>query len=177
MTESDSTLAAGSSFWRFSLGFYRQPGVAEACLVLQDRFGADVNTVLFLLWLATDKRQLRQETMQMLSDRVRGWQSDVVLPLRQLRRHLKGGSSLVDAATTEVFRNKIKATELEAERLQQEAMFALSITLTSEPAESLALAARANVSGYETVTGRRFDTAVIDLLVTALEQWPARETR
>jgi uncharacterized protein (TIGR02444 family) len=177
MTDSDPTLATGSSFWRFSLGFYRQPGVAEACLVLQDRFGADVNTVLFLLWLATDKRQLRQETVQMLADKVGGWQSDVVLPLRQLRRHLKSGSSLVDASTAEVFRNKIKATELEAERLQQEAMFALSITLASESTESVALAARANVRGYETVTGRRFDTAVIDLLVTALEQWPEAQAR
>jgi uncharacterized protein (TIGR02444 family) len=171
MTESDSTPATGSPFWRFSLGFYRQPGVADACLVLQDRFGADVNTVLFLLWLATDKRQLRQETVQSLADKVRAWQSDVVLPLRELRRRLKSASPLVEASTAEVFRNKIKATELEAERLQQEAMFALSKTL------SVTLAARANIKAYETVTSQRFDSAVIDVLVTALEQSPAGQTR
>jgi uncharacterized protein (TIGR02444 family) len=177
MTESDSTPATGSPFWRFSLGFYRQPGVADACLVLQDRFGADVNTVLFLLWLATDKRQLRQETVQSLADKVRAWQSDVVLPLRELRRRLKSASPLVEASTAEVFRNKIKATELEAERLQQEAMFALSKTLASVPAESVTLAARANIKAYETVTSQRFDSAVIDVLVTALEQSPAGQTR
>jgi uncharacterized protein (TIGR02444 family) len=168
MTDSDATPATGSPFWRFSLGFYRQPGVADACLVLQDRFGADVNTVLFLLWLATDKRALREDNVRALADKTREWQSDVVLPLRQLRRQLKSGSSLVDAARTEAFRNKIKATELEAERLQQEAMFARSKTLASEPAESVAAAARANIKAYETVTGQRFDAATIELLVTAL---------
>jgi uncharacterized protein (TIGR02444 family) len=177
MTQSDPTHATGSPFWRFSLGFYRQPGVADACLVLQDRFGADVNTVLFLLWLAIDKRQLRQEAVQGLADKVRAWQSDVVLPLRELRRRLKSASPLVEASTAEVFRNKIKATELEAERLQQEAMFALSKTLASEPAESVVLAAHANIKAYETVTSQRFDVAVIDLLVTALERRPAGQTR
>ena len=29
---------------------YAQPGVADACLKLQDEFGLDVNLVLFCIW-------------------------------------------------------------------------------------------------------------------------------
>jgi uncharacterized protein (TIGR02444 family) len=36
-------------FWRFSLDLYGRPGVAPACLALQDEAGADVNLVLYLL--------------------------------------------------------------------------------------------------------------------------------
>ena len=50
--------AAGSPFWRFSLKFYRQPQVAEACIALQDGAGIDVNLLLFLLWQAAEGRTL-----------------------------------------------------------------------------------------------------------------------
>lgn len=39
-------------FWNFSLDHYKQEGVQAACLHLQDSFGADVNLVLYCLWLA-----------------------------------------------------------------------------------------------------------------------------
>ena len=39
-----------SPFWRFSLRIY--PAVADTCLELQDRFGVDVNVLLFLLFAA-----------------------------------------------------------------------------------------------------------------------------
>ena len=42
------------SFWDFSLAFYAMPGVADACLQLQDGCGADVNVLLFLLYRARD---------------------------------------------------------------------------------------------------------------------------
>ena len=35
--------AQGSPFWRFSLRFYRQPKVADACIALQEEAGVDVN--------------------------------------------------------------------------------------------------------------------------------------
>ena len=57
------------------------------------------------------------------------WRDDVVVPLRALRRKLKDGSSLVERSTAELFRTRIKAVELESERLQQEALFALAAGL------------------------------------------------
>ena len=44
---------------RFSLRFYRQPEVADACIALQEEAGVDVNLLLFLLWHATMKRASR----------------------------------------------------------------------------------------------------------------------
>jgi uncharacterized protein (TIGR02444 family) len=160
--------ASSSPFWRFSLGFYRMDGVPEACLDLQDRSAADVNIVLFLLWTAAQGRRLSDDAVQALTDKVRTWQSDVIAPIRSLRRMLKDAPPLLDKGTAEVFRTKIKALELEAERLQQEAMFALGPSLPSEAATSVEEAARAHVAAYEAVIGQRFDAAAVGALVNAL---------
>ena len=52
-----------------------------------------------------------------------------------------------EANTAELFRTKIKGLELEAERLQQEAMFAMTPNLETKPAESVEAAARALTPG------------------------------
>src|SRR5262249_28019883 len=118
--------ASGSPFWRFSLGFYRQPGVADACIALQEDAGVDVNLLLFLLWHATLGRQLSQPEPAELECRIGGWRDMTVIPLRGVRRALKSPPGLVAATTAEAFRTRIKAVELEAERLQQEAMYELA---------------------------------------------------
>ncbi|GAA3549268.1 TIGR02444 family protein [Zobellella aerophila] len=40
-----------SSFWQFSSRHYGKPGVAPACLALQDNHGANINLLLLLLML------------------------------------------------------------------------------------------------------------------------------
>ena len=45
-----------SPFWRFSVKFYAVPGVAPACIELQDQAGVDVNMLFFLLWNASEQR-------------------------------------------------------------------------------------------------------------------------
>ncbi len=62
--------SAGSPFWRFSLATYRKPGVATACLALQDECGVDVNLMLFLLWLAANGRQLSVDNIKELDQAV-----------------------------------------------------------------------------------------------------------
>ena len=57
MTDSQ-TKTETTPFWRFSLKFYRQAGVAEACIAAQDGCGVDVNLLLFLFWLASGGRQV-----------------------------------------------------------------------------------------------------------------------
>lgn len=158
----------GSPFWRFSLDFYRRPGVAEACLALQDGDGVDVNLLLFLLWLATAKRRVSAGTVAAVAARAERWREDVVRPLRALRRRLKDGSDLVAAGAAEALRTRIKAVELEAERLQQEALYALAAELAAEDGASVAAAARANVAAYQQAAGRVFAAAAVDRLVAAL---------
>ena len=169
--------AQASPFWAFSLGYYRSVGVAEACLALQDRCGADVNVVLFLLWSATQKRRLNAEAVQMLTDKVRAWHGEVVTPIRNLRRMLKSNPSLLDTGSVAVFRNKIKAVELEAERLQQEAMFALVPSLPFETVTSVDEAAQANIATYQTVTGRSLEATATNTLLTALGQRASGEKK
>ena len=60
-------LPQSSPFWTFSLGYYRGAGVSEACLELQDKCGVDVNVVLFLLWLASQKRRLGADQVKRLA--------------------------------------------------------------------------------------------------------------
>src|SRR5262245_56230261 len=107
-------------FWTFSLGYYRGAGVSEACLDLQDNCDVDVNVVLFLLWQASQKRSFAAVQVKALAEKVGPWQIDVIGPIRRLRRMLKDNAPLLDKGPAELFRTRIKAIELEAERLQQE---------------------------------------------------------
>src|SRR5208283_4433859 len=124
-------------------------GVSEACIVLQDSFGVDVNLLLFLFWLASDDRQLSTDEVKMLDDNVRDWRNLTIVPIRDVRRKLKGAVTLVDPDKQEAFRNKVKAVELEAERLQQEALYEFSHSGPLGTAASRAAAARGNVAAYQ----------------------------
>lgn len=169
MTSTDTASATqGSPFWTFSLGYYRGAGVSEACLELQDNCGVDVNVVLFLLWMASQRRRLLADEVKGLAERVRPWQVDVIAPIRALRRRLKTDPPLVDKGSAELFRTRVKAVELEAERLQQEAMYALAAGLRSEPANSAEAAARASIAAYQDALGRQLTPAAIETLIAAL---------
>ena len=81
--------SSGSPFWRFSLRFYRQREVADACIALQEEAGVDVNLLLFLLWHATQKRTLSPAQIAELERRIAPWRDTTVIPLRTMRRVLK----------------------------------------------------------------------------------------
>src|SRR3984957_1700506 len=170
----DATTSTETPFWRFSLKFYRQPAVSEACITLQDEFGVDVNLLLFLLWLASDDRKLSAEEVKMLDDNVRDWRNLTIIPIRDARRKLKGAATLVEPGTQEVFRNKVKAVELEAERLQQEALYAFAKSGPLGTEAPAPVAAIANVTAYESVMGVNFPKSSVALLPTALAIPPTR---
>jgi uncharacterized protein (TIGR02444 family) len=96
-----------AAFWRWSLVTY--PKVEHILLDLQDRYGADVNLVLFCLWIG----ELTPEAVARAEAAVRPWRQEVVVPLRKIRRALKQER---EAGT---LREHVKAAELEAERLAQ----------------------------------------------------------
>jgi uncharacterized protein (TIGR02444 family) len=169
MSAPQAPSAAGSPFWRFSLHFYRQPKVADTCIALQEEAGVDVNLLLFLLWQATRKRALTTTDVAELERRVGAWRDMTVIPLRTLRRALKAPPPLGAGAAAEHFRTRIKAVELEAERLQQEAMYELANAGTwGQEAPSLADAARGNIAAYEAMGGKAFPKAAIETLLAAL---------
>jgi uncharacterized protein (TIGR02444 family) len=169
MTEANIKPAAqGSPFWRFSLRLYRAPGAGDACIALQEEAGVDVNLLLFLLWQATERRVLTAADVKALDETIGGWRDTAVIPLRNVRRALKSSPGLVAPNTAEAFRTRIKAVELEAERLQQEAMYALAATMPlGRDATSPVEAARSNVAAYETMRAVAFPKAAVDTVLTA----------
>jgi uncharacterized protein (TIGR02444 family) len=171
-TTSQGPPSQGSPFWRFSLQFYRLPQVADACIALQEEAGVDVNLLLFLLWQARERRRVTTAEVAAIEDRIAPWRTATVIPLRNVRRVLKSPPpGLVAPASAEAFRNRIKAVELEAERLQQEAMFALAPV--GEDAASAEEAARANIAALEDMLRVEFPRAAVDTLLTAFARMPS----
>jgi len=167
MAEAPTDPSTETPLWRFSLDFYRRTGVSDACIALQDGCGADVNLLLFLLWLASDDRQVSVEDVNMLDDNVRDWRNLSIVPIRDLRRKLKGVTTLVAPRRQEAFRNKVKAVELEAERLQQEALYQFARSGPLGTAAPPATAARANIAAYERVLAVSFPKSAVDVLLGA----------
>jgi uncharacterized protein (TIGR02444 family) len=168
----DAEIDKGSPFWRFSLRVYRQPGVADACIALQDGCGVDVNILLFFLWLATARRCVSPDAARAVCAKAAPWRDDVVAPLRAIRRRLKEGSALVERGAAEAFRTRIKAIELESERLQQEALLALAEGLATQDAGTVEAAARTNVAAYQQVLGCALAPAAVDALLGVLTAGP-----
>lgn len=160
----------GSVLWRFSLGLYREPGVADACLRLQDEAGADVNIVFFLLWNASLKREFSLADVKATDSAVADWREMAVIPMRKIRRSLKDAPVLPDPGIVEDYRTKIKGLELEAERLEHEA---LSDFFQSDApganATSAMEAARGNLEAYGKYLSRKFPKEAVETILSAFK--------
>jgi len=149
-------MPVANPFWDYSLAVYGKPGVAEACLCLQDEAGADVNLLLFFCWLATVRNAaLDGAAVRDVVERTEGWRNQVVRPLRGVRRWLKGGAEGLTPESVEALRSEVKRIELESERLQQDMLFGLAGP--TDPARRDAAAVRrdvdANIGIYLSLIG------------------------
>ena len=119
MNQSRSDLEAES--WAFALQLYAQPGIADACLKLQDEAGVDVMMSLMTVFAAVRYRVLLTPAeVRELDEACRPWREQIVHPLRAIRTRLKSGPAPAPGSATEPFRSTIKAAELAAERLQNQ---------------------------------------------------------
>jgi len=113
------------NFWPFSVELYARDGVADACLELQNRFGVDVNLLLFCYWFADQYGELDDELLEKLCLFSTSWKQQVVQPLRDVRNWMKDNSPLLGLAQDSRYhtlRERIKFDELAAEKYQQESM-------------------------------------------------------
>jgi uncharacterized protein (TIGR02444 family) len=162
LTMQDTT----TSFWSFSLKFYSQSEIAHACLDLQDRFGADVNILLFGLWQANRGRRLSDSDVRNVIELVAAWQENVVWRLRSVRRFLKTPAPGWPPQDVDLLRQGIKADELQAEHLQQIAMQTAFAEL-GEP-DDAATAAASNIKTYAHILDVEFSNAHLAVLVDCL---------
>lgn len=140
-----------AAFWRFSLAIYRRPGVAKACLALQDKAGLDVNLLLFCLFQAHRGRALTPTDLRRAMHRAAPIQTGIIAPLRAARRALKRQAGLADrtlAAAASRLRAALLRHELAAEQFEQTALSGLRLPPRRlRPADARDLA-RANLVRY-----------------------------
>jgi len=109
----------GESFWSFTLAFYGREGVSPALIALQDRFGHDVNLLLYACWLGLHEGvSLTAAEKKAAGERVRVWREGVLIPLRAARRGIK---SAAVAGTDSVY-SAAKSLEISAEQTGQRLM-------------------------------------------------------
>jgi uncharacterized protein (TIGR02444 family) len=107
--------------WAFALAIYARPGVSEACLTLQNEAGVDVLLLLMAAFAAVRKQiLLTADEIKALDEACRPWREQIVWRLRTVRTELKTGPRPAPSSETEPFRSKIKALELEAEKLENQ---------------------------------------------------------
>ncbi|MDP6406934.1 MAG: TIGR02444 family protein [Alphaproteobacteria bacterium] len=149
-------------FWQFSLRLYGSPGIEAASLELQDRFGLNVNMVLYCCWAGSLGIELDSASLSRLVTGSERWQQAVVRPLREVRRGLKDMEiEGISKEARETVRNIVKSAELRAEKQEQ---FMLA-GLLGEPRREQPgqLKASRNFERYLSITGAENAVEITDI--------------
>jgi uncharacterized protein (TIGR02444 family) len=145
-------------FWRYSLRLYREPGIADICLQLQERSGVDVNVLLFVLWLAQEGRATGERDFHAIEEATARWRDETIRPLRAVRSRLKRPEILADTERS-ALRDAVKTIELQAERIEQRDLYRLSLEpalFPRVPDRDAAAIAADNLAAYETLLDANF---------------------
>ncbi len=99
---------------------YGRPGVAAACLRLQETYRLDVPLLLAVLFGRISGRELDSTAIRTLDDACASWRDQVVRPLRNIRTAMKSHPWMASMPRVPALRESIKASELNAERIEGE---------------------------------------------------------
>ena len=129
-------------FWSFSLALYCRAPVAQACLSLQDRRGADVNLLLAICWLAARGYEASVDALPAAMAAADPWNEAILKPLRSTRRRLGADFSDIGQGDQQSIKHGILSVELECERVAQQKIAAAlepyALELSHAPARDLA---------------------------------------
>ncbi|WP_395677121.1 TIGR02444 family protein [Inquilinus sp.] len=147
MQPPDPELPLDGPLWRFATRVYGRPGVAQACLALQQRFDADVNLLLFAAWLGAERGvALSAPLSRQAQRRVDAWHEDIVRPLRAVRQRMKTGPAPAPCGATEALRDALKAVEIGSERIELAVLETLAPeALAGRPETDLDAVVRSNL--------------------------------
>jgi uncharacterized protein (TIGR02444 family) len=160
-------------FWDFSVSTYYGEGVQEAFLDLQNERSADINLLLFCIWLGKTHCVYSDELFSSACEFSELWAGNVVVPLRNVRTWMK----LTGCPDTGVpgddcmsLRDKVKGVEFGAEKLQEEMLESLCSELpgTDAGAREQISDAVSNIRRYFAYRGIEADDWVDDRLRTIL---------
>jgi uncharacterized protein (TIGR02444 family) len=115
-------------FWDFSVRTYRTMGVPDACLSLQNDYGADVNMLLFCCWTGAVIGRFDAALFARASEFSAQWADHVVVPLRSARTWMKQSGCDTEPMPSDAcmqLREEIKNVEFSAEKMQQQVLASL----------------------------------------------------
>lgn len=118
-----------ASFWNFSVRAYAEPGVADACLALQDRHGLDVNVLLLCCWFGRTRGVVDEPLWNRVLAFSGPWADNAVRPLRAVRTWMKHTGCIQPDVLNDAcmdLREEIKRVELKAEQFQENTLEALA---------------------------------------------------
>lgn len=155
-----------AAFRAAALALYERPALREACLRLQDRDGLDVTVLLYCLWAAgAGRAPLDAARLGRIEAKLQPWRETTVLPLRALRRRLKG-----DARDSgEGVRRHVAAAEIAAELVAMDLIAAAEKNAPRRPGAAIGAVALASLHSYAGHRGVAATAAEdVRLLVAAL---------
>ena len=114
-------------FWRWALARYAHEPARQHLLALQADLDLVIIEALFVCWLATEERRLREDDVDAMQTLITPWVADVVIPLRTLRQRWKADLAKVQQ------RDLLLTLELEAERCLAELLWSAYTALPDNP--------------------------------------------
>lgn len=110
-----------SELWNYSTHIWTLPGVEDLCIRLQTEYDADVNLLIYCLWLGEQKRCLNDDDLQVMLDTVKPWQT-MIKPLRDSRRMMQQQLIAMPSELVEQTIANMKEMEINAEHMAQLAL-------------------------------------------------------
>ncbi len=163
-----------SKLWSFSDQIYKLPEVEGACLKLQNNFDADINIIMYCLWIADKGIKLNQEDAIVLIQTTLPWQKTILKPLRDARKMMKQHIIAMPTDLLDQTITNLSEMELNAEHMSQMALEKIIDTDKATEEASAVECATLNTSLYlqqlESVSSINDVTEDLNKLLNAVYQ-------
>lgn len=156
--------------WEYAVERYDRAGASAALINFQDKFHANINVILWCCWRAEQSTLLSDIEMRHALDIANSWAREISSPLRTARRALGTERYRNHARENGGLYDKVKAIELESERLELALYEAIGNVTDAKPSQgSHQSLARRNIASYCALAGlvrsEEFSVSLIDDIV------------